>query len=133
MEQERLVASLSALFGLLALILAAVGLYGLMTYAMNRRNGEIGIRMALGATRGQIAGMVLREALLLVLIGLVIGIPAAMAASHLIRNELFGLNAEDPVTIGIASLIMASIALLAGYLPARRASHVDPMVALRME
>ncbi|HEY3458398.1 MAG TPA: ABC transporter permease, partial [Bryobacteraceae bacterium] len=131
--QQRLVASLSGLFGLLALILAAVGLYGLMTYAMNRRTSEIGIRIALGATRGQIAGMVLREALLLVLVGLVIGVPAAMAASHLIRNELFGLNADDPVTIGIASLVMASIALLAGYLPARRASHVDPMIALRAE
>jgi predicted permease len=131
--QERLVASLSGLFGLLALILAAVGLYGLMTYATNRRTGEIGIRVAMGATRAQIAGMVLRETLLLVLIGLVIGIPAATALSYLIRSELYGLRADDPLTILIASFVMAGIAAFAGYFPARRASHVDPMVALRTE
>jgi predicted permease len=131
--QERLIASLSSLFGVLALLLAAVGLYGLMTYATNRRTGEIGIRMALGATRGQIAGMVLWETLLLVLVGLAIGVPAAAAASHLIRSELYGLRADDPLTILIASLIMAGIAAFAAYLPARRASRVDPMVALRTE
>jgi predicted permease len=131
--QERLVASLSVLFGLLALTLAAVGLYGLMTYAMNRRTGEIGLRMALGATRGQIATMVLREIFLLVSVGLLIGIPAAIGASHLVTTELYGLKPEDPLTIALASLIMASIASLAGYLPARRAARVDPMVALRYE
>ncbi len=131
--QERMVASLSSLFGALALILATVGLYGLMTYAVNRRTGEIGIRMALGAQRARIAGMVLRETLLLVLIGLAIGVPAALGASRLIRSELYGLNADDPVTILIASSLMAGIATLAGYLPARRASRVDPMIALRHE
>lgn len=131
--QERLIASLSGLFGALALLLAAVGLYGLMTYATNRRTGEIGIRMALGATRGQIAGMVLRETLLLVLAGLAIGVPAAMASSHLIRSELYGLRTNDPLTILIAGLMMAGIAVFAAYLPARRASRVDPMVALRTE
>jgi predicted permease len=131
--QERLIASLSSLFGVLALLLAAVGVYGLMTYATNRRTGEIGIRMALGATRGQIAGMVLRETLLLVLVGLAIGVPAATASSHLIRSELYGLKANDPLTILIASLVMVSIAVFAAYLPARRASRVDPMVALRTE
>jgi predicted permease len=129
--QERLIASLSSLFGVLALLLAAVGLYGLMTYAINRRTGEIGIRMALGATGGQIASMVLRETLLLVLVGLAIGVPAATASSHLIRSELYGLRANDPLTILIASLLMAGIAAFAAYLPARRASRVDPMVALR--
>jgi predicted permease len=131
--QERLVASLSGLFGLLGLTLAAVGLYGLMTYATNRRTGEIGIRMALGATRAQITGMVLRETSLLVLLGLAIGIPAATASSYLIGSELYGLRVGDPLTVLIASLIMAGIAVFAGYLPAKRASHVDPMVALRTQ
>ena len=131
--QERLIASLSGLFGLLALTLATVGLYGLMTYSTNRRTGEIGIRVALGATRGQIAGMILRETLLLILVGLAIGIPAAMLSSHLIRSELYGLKADDPLTIVVASSIMAAIAIFAGYLPARRASYVDPMVVLRAE
>ena len=131
--QERLVASLSSLFGVLALLLAAVGLYGLMTYAVNRRTGEIGIRMALGARGEQIAGMVLRETLQLVLIGLGIGIPAAIAASRLIKSELYGLKSDDPVTLFIAISIMAGIAAFAAYLPARRASRVEPMVALRTE
>jgi predicted permease len=131
--QERLVASLSGLFGLLALILAAVGLYGLMTYAVNRRTGEIGIRMALGATRGQISGMVLRETVQLVLIGFGIGIPAAVAAARLIRSELYGLKSDDPITLIIATFTMACIAILATWLPAKRASRVEPMVALRTE
>jgi predicted permease len=131
--QERLVASLSSLFGVLALLLAGVGLYGLMTYAVNRRTGEIGIRMALGARREQIAGMILRETLQLVLIGFGIGIPAAIAAARLIKSELYGLKSDDPVTLLIAVCIMAGIAALAAYLPARRASRVDPMVALRTE
>lgn len=131
--QERLVASLSSLFGLLALILAAVGLYGLMTYAVNRRTGEIGIRMALGATREQIAGMILRETLQLVLIGLGIGIPAAIAAARLIKAELYGLKSDDPITLVITISIMAGVAVCAAWLPARRASRVEPMVALRTE
>lgn len=131
--QERLVASRSGLFGGLALILAGVGLYGLMTYTTNRRTGEIGIRMALGATRGQIASMVLRETLQLVLIGLGIGIPAAIAASWLIRSELYGLKSDDPVTLLIAIFVMASIAIFAAYLPARRASLMEPMITLRTE
>jgi predicted permease len=131
--QERLVASLSSTFGLLALLLASVGLYGLMAYAVNRRTNEIGIRMALGAKPAQIAGMVLRETLLLVSLGLVIGIPAAMMASRLIASELFGLEPSDPITILLASLATAGIAALAGYLPARRASLVDPIMALRYE
>jgi predicted permease len=131
--EERLVASLSTMFGALALVLACVGLYGLMAYAVNRRTNEIGIRMALGAKRVQIAGMVLRETLLLIILGLAIGIPAAMAASRLIASELYGLKPGYPITILIASSVMAGIAALAGYLPARRASKVDPMVALRYE
>ena len=137
LNQERLIAQLSSFFGGLALLLACVGLYGIMSYAVARRTSEIGIRMALGAQRGNILGMVLRETLLLVLIGLALGIPAALAATRLagslISSLLFKLKAADPVTITIATLVMIVIALLAGYLPARRASRVDPMVALRYE
>jgi predicted permease len=131
--QERLVASLSSTFGALALLVAGIGLYGLMAYAVNRRTNEIGIRMALGAKPAQISRMVLRETLLLVGLGLAIGIPAAMIASRLIASELFGLQSRDPITVLMASLLTASIAVLAGFLPARRASRVDPMVALRHE
>ena len=118
---------------LLALLVAGIGLYGLMAYAVNRRTNEIGIRMALGAKPAQISRMVLRETLLLVGLGLAIGIPAAMIASRLIASELFGLQSRDPITVLMASLLTASIAVLAGFLPARRASRVDPMVALRHE
>ncbi len=131
--QERLVASLSSLFGVLALLLAAVGLYGLMTYAVNRRTAEIGIRMALGATRLQIAGMILGGTLRLVVIGLLLGIPAGMAASRLIASELYGVKPDDALTILLPSAVMAAIAVLAAWLPARRASRVDPMTALRHE
>ena len=131
--QERLVASLSSAFGVLALLLASVGLYGLMAYAVNRRTNEIGIRMALGAKPLQIAGMVLRETLLLVTMGLVIGIPASMLAARLIASELYGLQPNDAITIALATLVTAGIAALAGYVPARRASRVDPMIALRYE
>ena len=131
--QERLVASLSSLFGVLALLLAAGGLYGLMTYAVNRRTGEIGVRMALGAARGQIAGMILRETLQLVFIGLGIGIPVAIVTSRLIKSELYGLKSDDPAILFIAISIMAGVAFLAAYLPARRASRVEAMVALRTE
>jgi predicted permease len=130
---ERLVASLSSAFGALALLVAAIGLYGLMAYAVNRRTNEIGIRMALGAKPAKIAGMVLRETLFLVGIGLAIGIPAAMIASRLITSQLYGLKPSDPATILLASLLTATIAALAGYLPARRAARVDPMIALRHE
>jgi predicted permease len=131
--EERQVASLSGMFGSLAVVLACVGLYGLMAYAVNRRTNEIGIRIALGARRIQIAAMVLRETLLLVVIGLALGIPSAMAASHLIRSEMYGLKPDDAVTILLASSVMAGIAVLAGFLPARRAMHTDPMIALRSE
>jgi ABC-type antimicrobial peptide transport system permease subunit len=110
-----------------------VGLYGLMTYAVNRRTSEIGIRMALGARSVQIAGMILRETLQLVLIGFAIGIPAAVTAARLIKSELYGLKSDDPITLLVASLILAAIGAAAAYLPARRASRVDPMRALRSE
>jgi len=131
--QERLSAALSSVFGLLALVLACVGLYGIMAYAVARRTHEIGIRMALGAERGNILRMVVREALLLVIPGTLVGVTLALAASRVIASMLYGLKPTDPVTIVAAVGLMASVAVLAGYLPARRASRVDPMVALRYE
>jgi predicted permease len=131
--EERLVASLSSTFGLLALLLTCVGLYGLMAYTVNRRTSEIGIRMALGAERGRIAGMVLRETLLLVLCGLAVGLPVAVIASRFIASQLFGLKPGDPVTILAACALMAAVTMMASYLPARRAASVDPMRALRSE
>jgi len=131
--QERLVASLSELFGMLALLLTCVGLYGLLAYNVNRRTGEIGIRMALGAERARIARMILRETLLLVACGLALGLPGAVFASHLIASQLFALKPVDPVTFSGACLVMTAVAITASYLPARRAASIDPMQALRTE
>ena len=135
--QERLVATLSSFFGFLALVLAAIGLYGLMAYAVAQRTNEIGIRMALGAQHGDVVRMVLRDTLFLVLLAVAIGVPVALAvarlASSLISDLLFGLKATDPVTIVLATVLMVAVALFAAYIPARRATKVDPMVALRYE
>ncbi len=131
--QERLVASLAGLFGILAVLLASVGLYGVMAYTVSRKTNEIGIRMALGSGRMQIAGMILREALLMVLAGLALGIPAAMAAAHLMRSQLYGLGPYDPMTLLFAAGVMTGVAVLACYPPAARAMRIDPMAALRYE
>ncbi len=131
--RERMVALLSSFFGLFALLLAGLGLYGVMAYAVSRRTREIGIRMALGAQAGAVLWLALRETLLLVSIGLAIGLPAALAATRLTRGMLFGLTENDPLTIGLATLVMIAIAAMAGYLPARRAAQVDPMMVLRQE
>jgi predicted permease len=131
--QERLVASLAGLFGILAVLLASVGLYGVMAYTVSRKTNEIGIRMALGSGRIKIAGMILREALLMVLAGLVLGIPAAMATAHLIRSQLYGLGPYDPMTMLFAVTVMTGVAVLACYPPATRAMRIDPMAALRYE
>lgn len=133
LAQERLVARISTLFGLLALLLASIGLYGIMTYTVARRTGEIGIRMALGARRTQVLWMVLREALELVAVGTVLGVPLAIAFAHLISNQLYGISPADPLTIFGSMALLAGIALIASYIPARRAAKVDPMVALRYE
>ena len=132
-RQERLIAMLSSFFGLFALLLAALGLYGVMAYAVARRTREIGIRMALGAQAGNVLWLVLRETLLLVSIGIAIGLPVALAATRLVKGLLFGLTTNDPLTITLATLVMLAIAALASYLPARRATKVDPMVVLRHE
>jgi len=133
LAEDRLVASFSTLFGLLALVLASVGLYGVMAHAVSRRTNEIGIRMALGAQPRQILDMVMRETLWLVILGVATGIPIAMGTSRLIRSELYGLSPSDPLTISMTALLMVGVAGLAGYLPARRAMKVDPLVALRYE
>ena len=133
LRQERLIAQLVSFFGLLALALACVGLYGIMAHAVVRRTNEIGIRMALGAERRDIIWMVLSESLLLVGVGLAIGVPAAWGAAHLISSQLFGLNPSDPVTLLTAAVLLTLVGALAGYLPARKAARVDPLVALRYE
>jgi predicted permease len=131
--QEKLFAQAYSLFGVLALVVASVGLFGLMSYSVSRRTNEIGIRMALGAQRLDVLRLVMRESMLLVAIGVVIGIAAALGAGRWVESLLFGLAATDVVTILVATAVMLGVSALAGYLPARRASRVDPMIALRYE
>jgi predicted permease len=130
---ERAFATLSSAFGALALLLACVGLYGTIGYAVARRTGEIGVRMALGAERGRILRMILGETLSIVIAGIILGLPIAWVASRLLNHQLYGLSAHDPFTIVSCSIVIVIITLAAGYLPARRASRVEPMVALRCE
>jgi ABC-type antimicrobial peptide transport system permease subunit len=118
---------------LFALLLAAIGLYGVMSYAVVRRTKEMGIRMALGAGRGDVVWLVLRESLLRVFVGVVLGLLAAVAATRLVASFLFGLTATDPLTVALASMLLFAVAALASYFPARRASRVNPLVALRDE
>jgi predicted permease len=131
--QERLMAILASSFGVLALVLAAVGLYGVLAYAVARRRNEIGIRFALGARPGRVLGMVIRDAAQLLALGVVIGLPAAWAASRFISSMLFGVKPTDPATIAWASSVLILVGLLAAFLPAYRASHVNPMETLRNE
>ena len=131
--QERLFAQAYALFGGLALVVAAVGLFGVMSYSVARRVNEIGVRMALGARRLDVVQMILRESTVLVAAGIAVGIATALASSRLIAALLFGLQPTDPATIAIAVLVLITVSALASYLPARRAARVDPMVALRAE
>jgi ABC-type antimicrobial peptide transport system permease subunit len=132
-HQERLVAALSGAFGVLALLLACVGLYGVMAYGVARRRAEFGLRLALGASRGDVSWLVLRETLAVIALGVAIGVPLALLASRFVSRMLFGLAPTDPVTIAAAVAVLALIATLAGYLPARRAARIDPLVALRHE
>jgi ABC-type antimicrobial peptide transport system permease subunit len=131
--QERLVASLSSLFGLVALFLACVGLYGVMASLVARRTHEIGIRMALGAEWLQVLGIVLGRGMALALIGVVVGIVAAMGATRLMATLLFDVRPTDALTFLAASLSLIAVAAFACYIPAHRATKVDPMVALRYE
>ena len=118
-------------FAALALLMACVGLYGTMSYNVARRTGEIGLRMALGAQRRRVLWMVLREVVLLAAVGLTIGVPAALAASKLVESFLFRMKPNDPLALTGSMVTLVSAAILAGYLPARNASRIDPMVALR--
>lgn len=131
--QQNMIASLSWLFGAVALVLAAVGLYGVTAYGVEQRTGEIGVRMALGADRGSLLAMVLRGAFWQVAIGLAVGIPVAIGAGHLIASRLFGVKPWDPLMLSGAALILGLAALVAGFIPARRAASVDPVQALRSE
>jgi len=132
-QQENMIAKLTTLFGVLGLMLAAIGLYGVMAYMVEQRTGEIGVRMALGADRGRVVKMVLRGAFSQVGIGLALGIPAAIGAGKLMTGQLFGVKPWDPVMLTLATLLLALAALLASLIPARRAAGVEPMVALRNE
>jgi predicted permease len=133
LAQERLFAQAYVLFGLLALALASIGLFGVMSYSVARRTNEIGIRMALGARQADVLSLVMKESMAMVLIGVVIGLAGAFAASRLVATLLFGLAPTDPTTMGLAVAVMTAVSAFAGYLPARRAARVDPMIALRYE
>jgi ABC-type antimicrobial peptide transport system permease subunit len=130
-NQEIIFAELCAAFAILALVIACVGLYGTVSYNVARRTGEIGIRMALGARRGDVVKMILRQVFILAAVGLAIGLPIAFGASKLVSSFLYGMNPNDPLAIAAAVAILLVAAILAGYAPARRASQIDPMVALR--
>lgn len=131
--RERLMATLSGFFGLLALLLACIGLYGLLSFGVASRTKEIGIRIALGARSRDVLWLILREALLLVIVGVAVGLPIIFAVTRLASTLLFGLTSNDPVSLLVAALLMLAVAMVAGYLPSRRATRVDPMVALRFE
>jgi putative ABC transport system permease protein len=133
LSQPRFRTFLLGLFAVMALVLAATGIFGVISYSVSRRTNEIGIRMALGATSGAILWAVLRETLILTLAGLAVGVPCALAAARLLGHMLFGVSASDPATLAAVAFALAAVATLAGYVPARRAMRVDPLVALRYE
>ena len=135
--RERLVATLSGFFGVVALTLVCVGLYGLMSFTVARRTAEIGVRMALGAARSDVAWMIARQTLTLVLVGIAVGLPSAWLLARLTSSHvspmLFELTPSDPITIAAATGVLILVAMGAGWLPARRAARIDPIVALRSE
>jgi predicted permease len=133
LAQDRLIAMLSAFFGALAMLLSCLGLYGMVSYTVARRTSEIGIRLALGATPMGVLRMLFKESLWLVLGGIALGVPASLAVTRLIASRLFGVSSTDPLAIGAAIALLMAVAALAAFFPARRASGVDPMIALRSE
>jgi ABC-type antimicrobial peptide transport system permease subunit len=130
---ERLVAKLSTVFGALALLLAAVGLYGVMSYSVARRTAEIGIRMALGASQRSVASMILREIVVLVAIGSALGAAGALGLARFVQSLMFGLAPHDPLTLAASVAVLLVVGVVAGYVPARRAARIDPVVALRSD
>jgi ABC-type antimicrobial peptide transport system permease subunit len=128
-----LITTLTGAFALLALLLAAIGLYGVMSYNVVRRTSELGIRLALGAQTAAVRWMILRESLLLLAIGTGLGLPLSLAAGRLIRQQLFGVRAVDPTALAVAVAVVSAMTVLAAWLPAGRATRVDPMVALRCD
>jgi ABC-type antimicrobial peptide transport system permease subunit len=130
-QQQNMIATLVMLFGALGLLLAAIGLYGVLAYTVEQRTGEIGVRMALGANRGRVVKMVMRGVLTQVGIGLAIGIPAAIGAGKLMSEQLFGVKPWDPIMLTLATLLLGLAALVASVIPAQRAASVEPMEALR--
>jgi ABC-type antimicrobial peptide transport system permease subunit len=130
---EKLAASLAGAFGVLATVLAGVGLYGVMGFWVARRTREIGIRMALGAVRANVIWLVMREVLLLAGVGVLIGLPAALAVTRLVTSQLYGITPTDPSTLVWATVGVGVIAALSGYVPARRATQVDPVAAIRCD
>jgi ABC-type antimicrobial peptide transport system permease subunit len=132
-DQERAVASLAGLFGIVALLLAAVGLYGVTAYTVAQRTNEIGVRMALGAGRLNVVNLVLRGAFTRVLVGLVLGLPLAIGAGRLIAAQLYGVSFWDPLALGLAAASLATCALVAALIPAGRAASISPIRALRTE
>jgi ABC-type antimicrobial peptide transport system permease subunit len=133
MLRERLMATLSGFFGVLALVLAIIGLYGILSYAVASRTNEIGIRIALGARTREVVSLIFREALLLVAIGIVAGIPAVFVVARFAQTLLFDLSPTDPVSLILAGFLLLVVGVVAAYLPARRATRIDPLVALRYE
>jgi len=132
-RDARAIAQLSGFFAVFALLLSAIGLYGVMAYNVSRRTREIGIRIAIGAQRQTVLWMVMRESLLVVMIGVILGIPVALGMGHFISSQLFGLSPRDPLTLAAAALFLVAASVVASYLPARRAAEIDPMIALRYE
>jgi ABC-type antimicrobial peptide transport system permease subunit len=130
---ERMIATLSAVFAILATVLAIVGLYGVTAYTVARRSREIGIRMALGAQGRNVVGLVMHEMLVLVLAGVIVGLPCAAALSRIARTLLYGVSPNDFLSVALATLLLTAVALIATYLPARRAVRYDPVRILRME
>jgi ABC-type antimicrobial peptide transport system permease subunit len=132
-RQERIFATLTSAFGVLALVLACVGIYGIMAYSVANRGNEIGIRLALGAQPGQVRAMILRESTWLTAAGITVGLSAALCLTRLVKSMLYGIQPYDPTTLAAGVLILLAVALAASWIPARRAARVQPMEALRHE